>query len=268
MSEAGRVMTIERRLYERSRNRKWCETHRNVRNRCEWLAGAPPFHTHLPGTAMTISLDPVPRWPIELRNTRGLHGAITAIVNQGHGRFPNWALVPWLSGWVVYWLGDGGIQFANRSVDGVLYDRPTQFHFGPPVRFRSPSIEKRGRRRIRIDAVTPVCIQSMGRTVPCVRPSKDSIATALHGSLVERITVSRPWLEFVRESMRCEQVECNTEPCHVPLGGKYGVVPCWQGSVVVEANAVAHWLLAVAERTGLGGRTAFGFGRIRLTELP
>jgi len=61
-------------------------------------------------------------------------------------------------------------------------------------------------------------------------------------------------------------VERHTEARHVPIGGKYGTVSGWVGYVILDCNAPAYWLLKAAETLGLGGRTAFGFGRIKVTE--
>jgi hypothetical protein len=60
-------------------------------------------------------------------------------------------------------------------------------------------------------------------------------------------------------------VDAQTEREEVLLRGKVGPVRGWSGSVVVETNAVGRWLLECAGRgLGLGGRTAFGFGRVRV----
>jgi hypothetical protein len=77
----------------RERNREWCAEHRSVTRRNAWLAGAPPFASHLPGVTMSIAVAPAPKWPIALRNARGLHGAMTAILDVGHQpRFATFAM--------------------------------------------------------------------------------------------------------------------------------------------------------------------------------
>jgi hypothetical protein len=64
-----------------------------------------------------------------------------------------------------------------------------------------------------------------------------------------------------------EILDARTAYTEVPVGGKYaderrGTIGGWQGQVVIEANAVAAWLLLCAARVGLGGRTALGFGSV------
>lgn len=39
----------------------------------------------------------------------------------------------------------------------------------------------------------------------------------------------------------------------------------WEGSCVVEVNAPARWMLECDALVGLGGRTALGFGRVRVS---
>ncbi len=43
-----------------------------------------------------------------------------------------------------------------------------------------------------------------------------------------------------------------------------GIVRGWTGRVVMDVSPLGRWLLDCAERLGLGGRTAFGFGRVRV----
>ena len=51
------------------------------------------------------------------------------------------------------------------------------------------------------------------------------------------------------------------------IGGD-GRVRGWEGSLVIETNAVGRWLLEVAARGwGLGGRVAMTFGRVRVEDL-
>ncbi|GAC1577381.1 MAG: hypothetical protein NVS3B20_08750 [Polyangiales bacterium] len=69
------------------------------------------------------------------------------------------------------------------------------------------------------------------------------------------------------DQIKIEIRDSDTNVERVRIGSKWGVVNGWRGSVVLECNAVAHWLIEAAARgPGLGGRTALGFGRIRVTE--
>ncbi|HEU5276812.1 MAG TPA: CRISPR system precrRNA processing endoribonuclease RAMP protein Cas6 [Xanthobacteraceae bacterium] len=246
----------------------WAAEHRGVKRQNPWLSGPPPYHLHLPGAAMSVSYRPLPQWPIELRNTPGLHGALTAILGQPHRpRFPNFALIPHGERigehWGVYWFTAAGLRLANGTFSGALFDRPTEFRFGPTWRFKAPQIEKRGRRRLRIDAVTPVLMRSDG-VMWCVRPTGKHLLASLIGDFVQRLSPSDDWTKWVREHARVDTIEIETQPTWIPFGGHFGEASGWTGSVTVETNAVGHWLLVAAERMGLGSRTALGCGRIRV----
>lgn len=268
-ARAQRPPSIATVFLVRQRSHDWAAAHRNVRATNHWLAGAPPFHTHLPGVAMTVAYDPLPTWPIELRNTTGLHGALTMVLGLAHmPRFANFALIPWQSGWSVYWFREDGARFAGASIEGALFDRPTRFRFGSAVRFRSPQVPRRGRQRIRIDTVTPVVIRANGGTDPCLRPTASHLRSAIGVEFLRRLAPSPEWEKYVSDRLLLETVLVATQPVTVPFGGKFGPVRGWEGHVVLEVNAVARWLLEVAARMGFGGRTALGCGRIRITEVP
>lgn len=264
--ELRRLREPRRNLYARERNARWARAHRGVSSSNPWLAGAPPFAAHLPGASMTMGFDPLPRWPVELRNTRGLHGLLTSLLGLPHAHHPQWALRPWQSGWAVHWMHARGLGFAVQEVGASLYERPTRVAFGPAVYLRAPQIATRGRRRLRLDTVTPVVRAAEGKARPEVRPSTVSLGHALD-DFAHRVAPSAPWFDWTRARIRVEAVEVATEPAHVELGAKYGMVHGWQGSLVVECNAVAHWLLVAASRIGLGSRVAFGFGCVRTSEV-
>lgn len=257
---------IRRRLSDRERNRRWCATHRKSTGAQPWLAGPPPYDTHLPVVSCAITVDPIPQWPIELRNTRGLHGALTTLLDEGHGpRHPRFGLRPWMSGWAAHWWTDSGASLAGRSLNGALFDRPTTFTFGPAVRWRAPVVLRRGRQRVRLETLTPVVQRSDGGARPCVRPSSPSMQSTLVGEWLQRFG-----LEYLaeRDLIRVEVGRVETQPVRVDLGGKYGAVACWEGTVHLEVNAPARWLLEAAARVGFGSRTAFGFGCVRVSEVP
>lgn len=263
-----RVKNLEQWLHARMKNRQWCEQHRKCRTVQPWLAGAPPFDAHLPGGSFSIAWSPQPKWPMEHRNIRGLHGAMTAVFGMGHhGRHPKFALFPHAAsptGWAVHiWELDVARQFAGTTVNGALWDRPTQFRFGPLVRWKSPVVKTRRKHAVTLEAVTPVIIRSMGGRIHRLTPTSDYLQGSLGGSWVQRFG-----LEFLdREKLiRVEVVKTRTETVVTDLGGKFGKVPGWIGRVDLLINAPGLWLLRTAERLGLGSRTAFGFGRIVVTD--
>lgn len=251
----------------KTRNARWAAEHRNCRTVRPWLAGAPPFGTSLPGVSMTMRFDPHPRWPIELRNTRGLHGMISAICPYPHTTRPLWALRPWQNGWAIHWYVPFGDSCAGRAIPAELYGRPITATFGQAVRLRSPVVVTRGRQRVRIDTITPVARASLGKSCPETRPS----ASSLHAACLDyahRLAPSAMWWQWVKDRVAVGDVDVHTQPVRVDLGAKYGVIPAWDGHVVVECNAVARWLLESAARIGgFGSRAAFGFGWIRTTDV-
>lgn len=256
--------TVDAVFATRQRCADWAASHRNVQKQNAWLSGPPPYHTHLIGEAASLAYRPLPKWPVELRNTPGLHGALSALVEEPHQKDrPNFALIPSDSGWGVYWFVEAGYRFAGQTVRGALFDRPTEFSFGPRWRFRAPQIVKRGRRQIAIEAVTPIVLRKTDGAV-VVRPTAEHLVGSLRGGIAKRLSPSEQWFSWVCDRVRLDLVSVVTEPVRVPFGGKFGAAHGWTGRVVVETNAVGHWLLVAAERIGLGARTGLGCGRIRV----
>lgn len=274
MAQSAQVRSPLDVLVMRDRCAKWAEEHRACKTPNPWLAGPPPFDSHLPGFAQSISLDPLPHWPIAHRNVRALHGALTAILGVPHrARFPNFSLFPTANGWGVHWY-----RTEARSIplvaDGILFDVPTRFRFGPRVRLFAPKVGKRGHMNVTLEAITPVATVSAGRATAHTRPTRDAIVSALANEFPNRITedtdwtqeLRSRWADWVRDRVRLDIVSCITEPAHVEMGGKLGTTHGWIGAVTLNVNATARWLLGAAERMGLGSRVGYGFGCIRLRD--
>lgn len=229
-----------------------------------WLLGAPAYGTHLPGGFLELYSDTPLKWPLEHRNLRGLHGAISAIADEGHDpEVPKFVLIPWHRGigWGVYFMGDDTLERMKSTRHQMrLYEQVLDVRFGSAIRPKAPVVEKRGRRRLRIDTITPVCTRHDG--VSHLRASGPNLLNTMCAWLPRRVGV-----EIGPDDARLEIVENETRAAHVQMGGKYGTVSGWTGSLVVETNAVAEWLLRVAEVIGLGGQCARGFGRIKVTAL-
>lgn len=261
-----RIATPEGAAKNRERCRRWGEEHRNVRNRNAWLVGQPIFGQHLPGGAMLISVSPRLRWPMEHRNVRGLHGLISVVLADGHTLgAPTFAIGPVDTrfGWGTFVWGDERARsIAGKQFDGRIFEQKIRVAFSPLMRIKSPKIERRGHRKLLIDAVTPVCSQSTDRTITRTVPNGSTIETALC-NVAERLNITA----FEREHVKVDVVSHTTQVGTVFLGDKYGVVRGWVGQIVVDTNAVGHWLLKVCETVGLGGRTAFGFGRVKVSEV-
>jgi len=235
----------------------------------------PTYGTHLPGGMTAIEWAPAPRWPMEHRNVRALHGAISTICGHGHRRWPSFTIRRHGDAWAVYWSDEAtAARVAGASIDGMLFDRPTTFRIGPLFRMRAPSDLGKGIRTVRIDTLSPVVISCYGRTVVRECPTDDSLMSSISGEILYRLSPSHcdehpksdPWARWMKESIKIKLVSYHTHVKSVSLGGKFGSIPGWAGKLFVECNAPAHWVLVALERgLGLGGRTAFGFGQIRVT---
>jgi CRISPR-associated endoribonuclease Cas6 len=261
--ERKRTLSPARQLRVRERCHAWAQEHRNVKKPNPWLAGPPPFERYLPGGFMTVEMSPPPTRAIRMQDTRGLHGALTAILDRGHEQHtPNFALVPDRLAWGVYWWREEGLRFAGRTINGALWDRPTAFRFGPLWRIKAPTIAKRGRQRVRVDAITPVCSRAYGSTVYRSTPTSDVMHSMLAAQFAHRLGLS---YLAKQDLVRVEIVSSKTDPAPVNAGEHLGRIVGWTGYAELEVNAPALWLLRVAERVGLGGRTSLGFGRIRVT---
>ncbi len=249
----------------RARCRAWSADNRGVRRAQPWLLGAPPYGEYLPGGAFSLRITPAPKWPIELRNTRALHGLATVLIGEEHHpNQPGFVLIPSnasSSGWGVYVpSAEAALRLAGRQHAGVLFDREVLVSCGPMHRIKAPKVTTRGRRRLRIDYVTPACIRSSASRAVHVSPSGANLCATMADWLPRRLGV-----EIGDDDMRLRVVERCTQPETVPMLGKYGTVRGFVGHMIVETNAVGEWLFRCAETIGLGGRCAFGFGRIKVS---
>lgn len=229
-----------------------------------WQFAAPAYDTHMPGGFLEMHSDTPLKWPLEHRNLRGLHGAITALSDEGHDPLmPRFALVPWYRGmgWGVYFMGSDALDRLKGTRHQMrLYEQVLDVRFGGAIRLKAPTVEKRGRRRLRIDTVTPVCTRT--ERIAHQRASGPNLLSTMCAWLPRRLG-----LEIGEDAARLEIIENDTRAAHVPMGGKYGTVSGWEGSLVIECNAPAEWLLRAAEVIGLGGQCARGFGRIKVSAL-
>ena len=250
--------------YQRAKCRDWAAKNRNVTRANPWLLGAPPYHQYLPGGGFRIDIKPL-RYPLELRNVRALHGLVTNMTGLGHGAtVPQFSLapVPGHNQWGVHIATtDAAEQLAASEYQGQLYSRDVVVKCGPMMRFKAPQIAQRGRRQLRIDAITPVSIRKDASAHTHLFPTGRNLTNTMGAWLPRRLGV-----ELGDSDIRLELDERHTMPEYVPVGGKFGTFAGWTGHVIVTTNAVGHWLLKCAEVIGLGGRTAFGFGRIKVTQ--
>lgn len=248
----------------RERCRLWSKEHQNVKRANPWLRGPPPYVGTLPGGVCQIDIAPDPQWPIALRNARALHGVLTVLLGKSHSRFPAWTLrqdSTTRSGWAVHWTDPDGLALAGRAHPVGLFNEERALYLSSARPVQAPNIERRGHRLLRVDAVSPVVIQTADRTISRAVPEASHIISTLHVVLAARLGLS-----LTKEEICIRLKHRETTQEWTDCGGKYGSVPGFVGHLVLDCNAVAAWLLYAAQALGLGGRCAFGFGQIAVTE--
>lgn len=253
----------------RRRCARWAAEHRAVKNSNPWLLGAPPFEEYLPGAGLEIHF--TPHITFEHRHLSALHGVITSVTGPHDRNVPNFVLVPWPRGcgWGVFVRnGELARELARTTHHVRLGSGRCAIKFGDLHRIKAPRVAKRGHRQLRIDAVTPVCVRC---TQGCDQTQKLYTAPTSGNlrSTLALMTPKRLGLLVDESTVKLEMVSRDTIPATFSLAGRdgrLGNMRGWVGHVVVDCNAVAHWLLLVAERIGYGGTPSFGFGRIRVSD--
>lgn len=229
-----------------------------------WMLPAPALD-YLPGGAFTLDLRPRHKFPHH--QLSALHGIVTAITGPHHPTKPQFALVPWPCGcgWAAYVEDLDVARTVANKMHAVRFDGNATLHCGPLVRIKAPRVVT-GLHRLQIDALTPVHVRSSGGAVLRLVPTAANLRGTLEGFMPRRLGVSVP-----PGSVALRVLEDNTHQDRVDMrgnGAKLNGCPGWVGSVVIETNAVGRWLLECAALgLGYGGKVAFGFGRIRVTDL-
>jgi hypothetical protein len=250
----------------RERCAAWYAAKKTDREERPWLLGPPPYADVLPGGGFTIAFAPALRWPLELRNARLLHGVMTELTAiPHHETMPMFTLVPMDHGrgqWAV-WIADEAVarRLAGHAWPAQVADQSVLVRCGPFTRLRSPQVTKRGHQTVRVDLLTPLTIRSMGGAITRVNPTEGNLCSTISSWLPRRLGLDHLRLQF-------RLLEKRTETVRVDLGGKFGAVLGCSGYFVADVNAPCRWLLECAARgLGMGGRTAFGFGRIRVSDV-
>lgn len=248
-----------------------------------WQARAPLSGPYLPGVWREIRFDPEPRTMIPLDHVVPLHGLLSTVLLPRYGhdrRKPSFSLVPWHgvpSGWSVY-VDDGDVGRALSCVPtmGHIAGHPVGLAFGAQViRPKTPRLPEPGRYRVRLVALTPIVIRTSasGKTMVSgqVR-SSNLLASLTSENFCRRLRIAREDVaQAVLMRLPGHSGEMRTVHTGGHLGGKHGGVTGdvtgWVGEMVLEVNAPGLWLLRCAEFLGLGGRTAYGFGCVRLLSV-
>lgn len=212
---------------------------------------------------MSMTLDPL-RGAARERIT-ALHGAVTAARGGDHHTdIPDFAIFPSRagSGWSLYLRDEADVQRMAGSVHDVRVGKArTSLTLGIPKRVAAPDAGP-ALQRWRIHAITPVVTRSMGGKTTRTAPTGESLTSTLAISIARRVGI-RPRKEDVYVMVTADHTQVARE--HLP---KLGYVVGWIGSADVECNALAAELLHAASEISIGGRVAFGFGRIVLERLP
>lgn len=229
--------------------------------RGEWEMPAPRLD-YLPGGFLPITIECGYRfahWQLA-----ALHGMMTSITGPHAPNNPVFSLFPYSGGcgWGCY-VGDLDLarSIAARDHSIRFDDRDQALTLGCLIRVKAPVI-KRGSWLMRITAITPVHCRSTGGSVHYTAPT----ANNLKGTL-EALTARRLGIATEKHDVQVRLLNSTAFPDHIFLGGnghKLGDIAGWSGSVDVEVNALGRLLIECAALgLGLGGKTAFGFGRIK-----
>lgn len=250
-----------------------------------------PLAEHV-GYFLEITITPCVDPPLTLRNTRLLHGALSAIHREPHRPgLAHFALVPRgedapprhgtppKPAWDVLFY-ERPLAERLRGTSHTIYlcggrakppDVPERtLSFGEHVfRVRAPAPLPAGRYRVTIETRTPLSFTTDDHRVCVERPHEGTITGSLERvAKAVGVTVRPSDLAIARVAAET-YVQVIRVGTHWQRGtGDPGSARTIAGRVVVECNAVAAWLLLCARRTGLGGMTSIGFGRVRVTVEP
>mgnify|MGYP006921365049 CR=1 FL=1 len=216
-----------------------------------------------------------------LANATLMHGVLTALADPADGREVRFSAWPERGCWAMLLdpscerEGFGGRTHRARVGrtwrDVVVSEGWT---VDPPVP-RAP-----GRHRVEVETASAVVIRAgaEGRAHgeaderrTRTAPDAASLSSALATTLLARLG----WPPRSAGVVPVTVVSADTRPAAVPLRevgyGGAGKVPKiggdgfmrgWEGSLVVETSAMGAWLFELAKCVGLGGRVAYGFGRV------
>jgi len=223
----------------------------------------PQYPTHI-GTYYALDLRPRPE-AITLRHTRHLHGIVCHTLGVPHERVRGvFSLVPSRDG-----CGWGVLVY--DGCEGVITSRDARFGgrsaslsvVGLPRRVKAPAAVASGRHRVRIETITPVSWARESHSVAILVPKVQTLeGTCEVLGRKARVSHNGARIFAVDHDLRREAVYVGG---HVARGSKRrGEIVAVVGTVEVTCNAHAAWLLLCAERFGLGGATALGFGRVRV----
>lgn len=203
-----------------------------------------------------------------LRDAVVWHGVATALTRDPHASAAPFSAWPgdgcwWLwtrsSGAITHLAGRTLMQRVGRREHAMVSVGAARPCLLPPP--RAP-----GRYRAAIAADTPVAIRCYGGTVVREWPDAVSLASTLAQTLAPRV-LGRP---LRADDVAIRVMRDASEPARGAAPSERGrhAQDGWRGRVEVECSGLAAWLIECAVLVGLGGRTAFGMGRVRVEVTP
>lgn len=227
-----------------------------------WSLASPVLASHACGAAMALTSEGERYLP---HDAPTWHGVATAITRDPHA--PAAPFSAWSGGdcWWLWTRAQGAITHLSgrRLVHRIGRREHAVVTIGTARPCVLPPPRAAGSYRVTVHADTPVAVRCYGGSVVRDRPDDTSLASTLAQALAPRILAGPLRVEDV--ALRV--LRADTEPVRaraVPSSRqRRGAQGGWTGRVELEASGLAAWLLECAVLTGLGGRTAFGLGRIR-----
>jgi len=224
------------------------------------------------GDAHLRTSRPVVRWESRevAREQRWLHAVVTSILGRDHRRpsgscaRPDWSLVRWPaapSGWAIAWWSEGDAVRVRCTTHRVrVGPHDAVCRIGPVTRVAWPPRRVDGAYRVRIEAVTPVVAGHVADGADPDAASPASIRASI-AAIARRLRVGHGPLAVRVVSDRAARMR-------VPMPGARAPLRAWTGVVTIDCTADARWLLDIAARgVGLGGRTAYGYGTVRVVDI-
>lgn len=221
---------------------------------------------------------------------RLLHGALHRVLNVGHDldKTP-FALVLPSQRERSLWMLTSHEDVIERllaweSPRVILGDdsEPHDLRIAERSRLRVPPPREPGQYRARVITAGPLVLKKTNRAIAkseastrhgLYRQQLRTSPTELVGALEH--VASRAGVRLDKHTVIARVILHDLDEIEggVRVGGHWqsgptrGHIACMVGVIDVECNAIGRWLLDVAALIGLGGKTAIGFGRVRVADL-
>lgn len=231
-----------------------------------------PACTHLPQTAVRLRGALEPAWHSVFAYR--VYSALTKRMRLGHTpRMPTHCIVFDCGEWWTVCRPEaterlpGSFVLVTQRRSG-RYDE-TRIEVDPArFRLRAPAPIAAGQYRVRVRMLTPLAVRAASRG-PNKRIRTHDLMD-LRGSLAA--VSERVGLRYHESELHAAVIDRDTATVdtvlngHVQRGEKRGKGTGLAGSLVIECNAPALWLLRCAALIGLGSDTSRGFGRVRVED--